>query len=515
MFPRITVIAVLAALALATPAAQGAFPGANGKIAFSSERSGEYQIYTMAADGSAQTLIPRPESSGFPAWSQDGRRLAFSTGFEDSFMGYEIRSMNADGSGESFVYGAGGLSGLPAWSPDGSEVALTDMTEGCDIEDCFWYPELLIAKADGSSYRIPDRSLQPTERAPSWSPSASWVAFDSQQTISGELEIQLIRPDGTDRHSIGITGQDPNWSPDGSRFAFYAFAAGGGNEIFTANADGSNIVRLTHDPAPDLHPAWSPDGRKIVFERYDGTDWEIVSMNSDGSGQQQLTNNTADDLHPDWQPLRAIDRYPRPGGATPLLVSLVPAYRQCTAPNSQHVTPLAEGSCEPPAQVSSLLTTSRIGQGQGRVTINSVLGNVATPADEADFKIRSQLSDVRKASDQSDYTGQVLLTSTVRITDRASGFGGVSATVSDFRFDMPIACTASVPASNGSDCSITTSADALVAGMIREGKRSVISMPRFAVLDAGPDGALTGPSCPPTCGTGDEEIYLEQGTFAP
>jgi hypothetical protein len=244
----------------------------------------------------------------------------------------------------------------------------------------------------------------------------------------------------------------------------------------------------------------------------------VYTVNTDGSGLVNITNDGAGYFDLDWQPLRGTAAFPRPGGATPLRVSFVPAYEQCTPANqnSNHIAPLALDSCDPPVLTSNLLTTSTIGQMRGHVRLDAILGLPPTPADEADVVIQSEIGDVRNASDQSDYAGQLILRSTLRLTDRASGFGGVSATVEDFDFDVPLSCTPTAVSPRGSDCGISTTADTLVPGLVKELKRTVISTFTFKVMDAGADGDVTPASgCPPTCGTGDEETFLTQGTFLP
>ena len=75
------------------------------------------------------------------------------------------------------------------------------------------------------------------------------------------------------------------------------------SDIYIMNADGSSQKRLTSSPGLDLHPSWSPDGKKIVFWSYnrDGNP-EIYIMNPDGSEQTNLTNNPAIDAMPYWSP---------------------------------------------------------------------------------------------------------------------------------------------------------------------------------------------------------------------
>ena len=207
--------------------------------------------------------------------------------------------------------------------------------------------------------------------------------------------------------------------------------------------------------------------------------------------------------------------YPRPGGASPLRVPLVPSFAECTSPSSMHIAPLDYPSCTP-RQESALLTTSTIGKGSGHVRMTVLPGNTLTTDDEADIAIEMAANDVRNRSNGSDYSGKVILTTRLRITDRDSAAG--SATVQDFNFFVPVDCAAT-PAdpTAGGTCAVTTSTDTLVPGFAHEGARAVISAFSFSVLDAGPDGDINpaGSQCPPQCGTGDESEFLRQGIFAP
>ncbi len=208
--------------------------------------------------------------------------------------------------------------------------------------------------------------------------------------------------------------------------------------------------------------------------------------------------------------------YPRPGAGTPLHVPLVPAFAACTAPNGSHVGPLDKPSCAPPTRESSLLTTSTIGVGSGSARFNVVVGNPSTGVDEADIAIVARATDVRRGIDGADYAGRTLLRTTLRITDRANGPAGTeAATVQDTRLALPVDCVAT-PGSGGSTCTLNTTADTLVPGLVPEGKRSVLSAFTLELADAGPDGNVTPASgCPPLCGTGDEAVFLRQGVFAP
>jgi hypothetical protein len=214
--------------------------------------------------------------------------------------------------------------------------------------------------------------------------------------------------------------------------------------------------------------------------------------------------------------------YPRPGSGSPLRVPLVPQFKKCVAPNSTHAAPLSLPSCKPPVQQSSLLTTSPIGKGGGFARLDTVADNPGTQADEADVRITGLATDVRKASDGSDYTGKVIFTTAIRITDSGNGGSGRNAgTVQDAELSIPVICVATADTNVGASCNLDTTADTLVPGVVKTGKRALISSFSVNVKDAGPDGSIApspdplGLGCPPTCGSGDESVFLGQGVFAP
>lgn len=96
-------------------------------------------------------------------------------------------------------------------------------------------------------------------------------------------------------------GEDyrPRWSPDGSRIVFQRFSDGH-SDVFVMEADGSNLQQLT--VATGFQPAWSPDGPQIVFGSGRDGDEDIFVMDADGSGETKLTHNTVDDVLPAWSP---------------------------------------------------------------------------------------------------------------------------------------------------------------------------------------------------------------------
>jgi hypothetical protein len=207
--------------------------------------------------------------------------------------------------------------------------------------------------------------------------------------------------------------------------------------------------------------------------------------------------------------------YVRPAGATPLRVPLVPAFKACTAPNRQHGPPLAHASCDPPEQRSDYLTIGSPDNGnppnsRGHVRFSVFPGNPSTTeTDEADVNVALRLIDVRKRSDLSDYTGQLLISSLVRITDRDNdeqpGGGSDPATVTDLTIDIPATC-APTAGTIGSTCTVATTLDAVAGGMVKESDRSNWQLGAVQVFDGGADGLLA---------TSPNTLFAKQGVYVP
>ena len=94
----------------------------------------------------------------------------------------------------------------------------------------------------------------------------------------------------------------------------------------------------------------------------------------------------------------------------------------------------------------------------------------------------------------------------VRITDRDNGAGSGAGTVSDFTYAFTVPCSATA-GNAGSTCSTTTTADSLVPGTIKEGKRAIWQIGQVAVLDGGADGLAST--------SGGNTLFARQGIFVP
>jgi hypothetical protein len=206
--------------------------------------------------------------------------------------------------------------------------------------------------------------------------------------------------------------------------------------------------------------------------------------------------------------------YPRPLAASPVSVSLVPAYQECTNPDRMHGPPLAFGSCSSPDQMSPNLTVGTFdANGQdpksvGSVKLSTVVGDPDEPGDGADVKVHVSLSDVRHAAPGlADYTGELTEVTTLRITDRQNGNGvNRTGTMQDIPLPVIVPCTATPDTTKGGDCAVSTSIDSLIPGAVPEGKRSVWELGQVQIFDGGPDGDAQ---------SADNSLFAVQGVFIP
>ena len=128
------------------------------------------------------------------------------------------------------------------------------------------------------------------------------IAFASAR--DGNFDIYRMKLDGSNLEKLtsdpAIDGA-PAWSPDGSKIAFHSKRAGN-RDIYVMNADGSNLQRLTDHRGEDMDPAWSPDGTMLAYHSDRNGKDDIYVANSDGSDAKRLTDGSADDFAPDWSP---------------------------------------------------------------------------------------------------------------------------------------------------------------------------------------------------------------------
>lgn len=307
------------------------------RIAFASNRNGNWDVYLMNADGSNLVNVSNhPERADIgPQWSPDGRQIAFNSD-NSVIVADQVGQVIGGFSPES------ALANNPSWSPSSEMIALHTTIDGNF--------ELYQLRFDGTELTRLTNSSTYDESCPDWSPIGDYIAYRSHHELSAGFDLDLMRadssgatdslmtwagsasdcplidwsPDGEhlavvnrtlSELEIGKSDQSkvlaecargfPDWSPDGAKITFAGDQCTNNadrTEIYVVNSDGSAMERLTDNSAADYHPVWSPDGRKIAFvSSRDGND-EIYVMNADGSQQTNLTRNSSEDRSPTWQP---------------------------------------------------------------------------------------------------------------------------------------------------------------------------------------------------------------------
>jgi len=280
------------------------------KIAFTSDRDGNDEIYVMDSDGANQTrLTNNAAADSTPCWSPDGSRIAFASNRDGND---EIYVMKANGTNQTRLTNSAASDSQPSWSPDGSRIAFTSERDGNN--------EIYLMSPDGTNQtRLTNSPTSDSD--PSWSPDGSRIAFTSNR--DGNWEIYVMNSDGTAQTDISNdlgADVDPDWRPDGAKIAF---ASDG--DIYTVNPDGTGRTAW-FAPSTEGHyagePSWSPGGvwgvwRAAITGDLDGN-YEVYCI---GPPTVRLTDNPATDQQPSWSPfVLGLDTTP-PGAVADLAVT--------------------------------------------------------------------------------------------------------------------------------------------------------------------------------------------------
>ena len=241
------------------------------RIAFMSDRDGDWEIFSINADGSR--LKRHTSNMAFDSeatWSPDGNRIVFTSDYLEG----GLQTINQIIDGESMMVDVEVVGDLELRVADSSNldsVAVTDNSAG-------------------------------TDAGPDWSPDGSRIAFHSDFEEGGVSEIYSMKPDGADLirlTNLGGMNRGPSWSPDGRNIVSAHFAADW--ELYTVGADGTE-VGLLDEAGNGWQPAWSPAGDEVAFASQRDGYWNIYLVQIDGGDLVRLTNSEGDNLEPVWSP---------------------------------------------------------------------------------------------------------------------------------------------------------------------------------------------------------------------
>jgi uncharacterized repeat protein (TIGR02543 family) len=268
-------------------------------IAFTSNRDGNYEIYSMNADGTRQTRLTfNTATDGNPSWSPDRTRIVFTS---DADGDNEICVLNSDGSITQLTNNTYDDS-FPCWSPDGTRIAFqTNRNVSIDV--------YVMNTTGGGLINLTGSSDE--DRDPCWSSDSTRIFFTTwvppnPPNYYSEI-FAMNSSDGNGRSNLtnwlSETDHQASSSPDGTRIAFVRMISTEYN-ILTMNVNGSNkqfiMSAASGSGIGHRNPCWSPDSTRIVFYSNQTGNNEIFTMNTDGSGLVQITSNSSDDIDPCW-----------------------------------------------------------------------------------------------------------------------------------------------------------------------------------------------------------------------
>lgn len=273
------------------------------EIVFDSERGGSNELYVLdlqTLEFQQVTNAAEPEiANRLPDWSPGGREIVYvSQGFDGRGV---LSIVSVPGTRPRPLTGDTAVYENPAWSPDGRWIAFEMQHEGQ------W--GLYLIRPDGTElHRIGPRGVNLFH--PAWSPDGARLAVvtgDENSWVIGVLDVRLDRLEILP--SPGPQVGSVKWSPDGGHLAFDG-VVGTNFDLYAMAVDGSDLRRLTSGPSVDARPEWSPDGNQLVFhttrdygsvggsERWQ--EFELYVMDLADGAVRRLTRNNAFDAHPDW-----------------------------------------------------------------------------------------------------------------------------------------------------------------------------------------------------------------------
>jgi TolB protein len=260
------------------------------QIALVSTTTGSKEIYIADFDGyNARQVTNTRTITLFPAWSSDGRWLAY-TDYRRGKPELFIRHIKEQ---RGTVVSLGGSSITPAWVPNKFALAAS-LSHGGN-------PAIYMLSGNGKIMRKLTHHWG-IDVAPTWSPDGKEFAFVSDRSGSPQIYIKNIENGNIRRLTYeGGYNTSPQWSPQGNYIA-YVGLGNGHHDIYLIGIDGKGPIELTRDAGNNESPTWSPDGTLIAFSSTREGPSRVYVMNANGTDQRRLLLLDGEQTNPSWSP---------------------------------------------------------------------------------------------------------------------------------------------------------------------------------------------------------------------
>ena len=258
------------------------------KIAFVSTGSGNKEIYSCEFDGyNPQQVTRNHEITLFPAWSSDGRYLAYTSykaGKPDLFI-KNLAEMKEVSVAEK------GINITPAWVPGKFELAAALSFSGDQ--------EIYLLTGTGKIIKMLTK-MRGSDISPTWSPDGKKIAFVSTRSGNPQIYIKDLVSEKVRRLTYqGNYNTQPCWSPRGDKITYSSLVDGRQN-IYVIDVEGFEPLQLTHESGDNEAPSWSPDGSMIVFSSNREGPFRIYVMTAFGTDQRRLLMIKGEQTNPKW-----------------------------------------------------------------------------------------------------------------------------------------------------------------------------------------------------------------------